>query len=185
MTQDQRPTLIVFSGLPGTGKTTVSKALAARLCAVYLRIDTIEQAMKSAGAERIGPAGYTVANALAEANLLLGHSIVADCVNPVRDSRLGWSKVAAQASARLVDIHLICSDAAEHRRRVEGRSADILGHILLSWEEVTQHEFEARDDDRLLLDTAIMSPAELVDRCSAYVAHRLGGPQIVGPRSAK
>ena len=42
------PSLVVFSGLPGTGKTTVAKALAATLGAVYLRIDTIEQAMKSA-----------------------------------------------------------------------------------------------------------------------------------------
>ncbi|MFO7481079.1 AAA family ATPase, partial [Oceanibaculum nanhaiense] len=31
--------LIVFGGLPGTGKTTLSRALADRLRAVYLRID--------------------------------------------------------------------------------------------------------------------------------------------------
>jgi predicted kinase len=37
----------VFSGLPGTGKTTISRDLAASLNAVYLRIDTIEQAIRS------------------------------------------------------------------------------------------------------------------------------------------
>ena len=173
MTPDQRPVLIVFSGLPGTGKTTVAKALAARLRAVYLRIDTIEQAMRAAGAERIGPAGYAVANALAEANLILGHSVVADCVNPVRESRVGWRNVAARVSAKLVDIHLVCSDTTEHRRRVAGRVADIPGHALPSWDAVTQHPFEARDDDHLLLDTAAMAPAELVDRCHAYV---IGNP---------
>ena len=36
--------LIVFSGLPGTGKTTIAKALAAATAAVYLRVDTIEHA---------------------------------------------------------------------------------------------------------------------------------------------
>lgn len=169
MITDERPLLIVFSGLPGTGKTTVSKALAARLKAVYLRIDAIEQAMKTAGAERIGPAGYAVANAMAQANLQLGLSIVADCVNPVRDSRRGWSNVAAQASARLIDIHLICSDASEHRRRVEERIADLAGHVLPTWEAVTRHEFEARDDDHLCFDMATLSPAELVERCNAYV----------------
>ncbi len=174
MTQDQRPLLIVFSGLPGTGKTTVSKALAAKLHAVYLRIDTIEQAMKSAGAERIGPAGYAVANALAEANLLLGHSIIADCVNPVRDSRLGWGSVAKQASAKLIDIYLICSDTIEHRRRVEGRFADIPGHILPTWEAIAQHKFETRDDEHLVLDTAHMPPAKLVDLCNAYVSGKFG-----------
>lgn len=172
MIVDQRPLLIVFSGLPGMGKTTVSKALAARLRAVYLRIDAIEQAMKTAGAERIGPAGYAVANAMAEANLRLGLSIVADCVNPVLDSRLGWSNVAVQAFAKLIDIHLVCSDASEHRRRVEGRFADLAGHVLPTWEAVTRHEFEARDDDHLCLDTAFTSPMELVECCYAYVSGR-------------
>ena len=174
MEQDLRPALIAFSGLPGTGKTTISKALATRLRAVYLRIDTIEQTLKAAGAGSIGPLGYAVANALAEANLLLGQSVVADCVNPVRDSRVGWGKVAARASARLVNIHLICSDVAKHKLRVEERLADIAGHILPTWEAVTQHEFEARDDDHLLLDTATLSPAELVDRCYAHVAGMRG-----------
>jgi predicted kinase len=173
MTEHRALLLVVFSGLPGTGKTTVSKALAARLSAVYLRIDTIEQAMKAAGAERIGPAGYAVANALAVANLRLGFSIVADCVNPVRASRVGWQDAAAQASARLIDIQLICSDPVEHKRRVEERVADIPDHILPSWEDITKHAFETRDDDHLRLDTATLTPAELVDRCEAYA---LGKP---------
>ncbi len=170
MMQDRRPILIVFSGLPGTGKTTISKMLAAKLNAVYLRIDTIEQAMKAAGAERIGSAGYAVANALAETNLRLCHSIVADCVNPVQESRLGWRNAANNAAAKLFNIHLICSDAGEHRRRIEGRRADIPGHILPTWDAVIQRAFEPRDDDHLLLDTAAMSPAELVERCHVYVS---------------
>lgn len=44
--------LIIFSGLPGSGKSTIARALAQRLGAVYLRIDTIEQAIRDA--ERTG-----------------------------------------------------------------------------------------------------------------------------------
>ncbi len=40
--------LIVFSGLPGTGKTTIAQAVVRRCGAVYLRIDTIEQALRTA-----------------------------------------------------------------------------------------------------------------------------------------
>ena len=163
---------MVFSGLPGTGKTTVAKALAATLGAVYLRIDTIEQAMKSAGAQDIGPAGYAVANAVAESNLLLGHSVVADCVNPVRESRLAWNSVAARAWAELVDVHLVCSDLAEHRRRVEERCVDVPGLIPLSWDDVIRQDFEPCDDDHLLLDTASLPAAEVVERIRSCIADR-------------
>lgn len=37
--------LIVLSGLPGTGKTTIGKALAAKRSAAYVRVDEIEHAL--------------------------------------------------------------------------------------------------------------------------------------------
>lgn len=87
--------LIVFSGLPGTGKTTIAHDLAAATGAVYLRIDTIEQAIRNSGAlaQDVGRSGYMVANELALSNLRLGHAVVVDCVNPVLDSRTAWSAV--------------------------------------------------------------------------------------------
>jgi predicted kinase len=41
--------LIVFSGLPGVGKTTIAQALARELRATYVRIDTIEDAILADG----------------------------------------------------------------------------------------------------------------------------------------
>lgn len=41
--------LIVMGGLPGTGKTTLARLLAARIGAVHLRVDTIEQAIVRSG----------------------------------------------------------------------------------------------------------------------------------------
>ena len=73
--------LIVLSGLPGTGKTTIARALARELSAVNLRIDSIEQALRCEGL-RVEGEGYDVAYAVAEDNLRLGRTVIADCVNP-------------------------------------------------------------------------------------------------------
>ena len=58
--------LIVFAGLPGTGKTTLARLLAAEVRAAHLRVDAIEAAMKRTGqtTESIGAAGYVVAEEL-------------------------------------------------------------------------------------------------------------------------
>ena len=164
-----RSILIVFGGLPGTGKTTVAQALARKLRATYLRIDAIEQAIRSSGIGEVGAAGYMVANALAEANLNLGISVVADCVNPVADSRNGWEQAARRSSAQLVEIEIVCSDPVEHRKRVEGRTADIPDHALPTWEAVMKHVFEPWEGEHVILDTANMPLADVVRRAEAYV----------------
>ena len=113
--------LIVFSGLPGTGKTTIANDLAAATGALYLRIDTIEQAIRNSGAlaRDVGRSGYMVANELALSNLRLGRTVIVDCVNPVLESRVAWSEIASQAGIRLANIQVICSDKHEHQRRAD------------------------------------------------------------------
>ena len=132
--------LIVFGALPGTGKTAIARDLVARLPAVSLRIDAIENALlKSTALEVVGPAGYVVAHELARSNLALGMTVVADCVNPLSVTRDAWRAVAASASTGEIEVEIVCSDRAEHRRRVEGRKADIRGFTLPTWEAVLHH----------------------------------------------
>jgi predicted kinase len=165
------PLLIVFGGLPGTGKTTIARALSRRLGASFVRIDTIEQGLKAAGLA-VGATGYAIGNAIAAENLKLGRVVVADCVNPVRASREGWRETARANAARLIEIEIICSDTAEHQRRVESRLPDISGLILPSWQDVVSRAYEPWDREPIRLDSAIDTIDRLVDRIEALVGEK-------------
>ena len=150
------PFFVILSGLPGSGKTTIARELARRLGAVHLRIDTIEQAMTNAGIDmKINPeSGYRVGYALAEDNLRLGNIVIADSVNPLRITRDAWRSVAEAAGYPAIDVEIVCSDATEHRGRVEGRTSDIDGLELPDWEKVRTREYHDWHFERIVIDTA-------------------------------
>jgi len=145
--------LLVFGGLPGSGKTAVSRAVADALEAVWIRLDTIEAALARSG-RPVGdvPAGYAVAHALATDQLRLGRTVVVDAVNPVRAARAGWEECAAGSGGTLRFVEVRCSDVAEHRRRVETRRQDIPGHRLPTWDDVCALEYEQWAEQRLVVD---------------------------------
>ena len=168
--------LIVFAGLPGVGKTTLARGLAAQLRAVHLRIDSIEQALASCSLQ-ISPAedaGYCVGYAVAEENLRLGLTVVADSVNPVELTRSAWHDTARRAEAPVKDVEVVCSDPIEHRRRVEERSADGTGLRLPSWQDVLDRHYDPWAGDRFVLDTAGRSP----EVCLRDLLEHLGGDRI-------
>ena len=145
--------LIVLSGLPGVGKTTIARGLAHALGAVHVRIDSLEQALRNMGVEVTGE-GYAAAQAVSEDNLRLGRIVIADCVNPDPQSRSEWHSVADRTSVRAVDVEIVCSDQDEHRRRIESRVPDIPGHRLPTWTEVVERDYCPWEGDRLVIDTA-------------------------------
>lgn len=157
--------LIVLSGLPGTGKTTIGKALAAKRSATYVRVDEIEHALQQhfGADQQIGAAGYVVAFAIASSNLKLGNLVVADCVNPVPESREGWRDVVRTiVGASFLEVEVICSDEDKHRHRVERRMPDIDGYRLPNWGSVKSREYVPWTDPRLTVDTAIFSVLDAV-----------------------
>jgi len=166
--------LIVFGGLPATGKTTLSRLIAQDLSATWLRIDMIEAAMWRSGIAREEPTGlaaYVVANALVDAQLNLGATVVVDAVNPVEQARRAWRDLAARHEVRLRLCEVVCSDREEHRRRVEKRESDLAGLEVPTWDDVIKREYEPWTEPRLTVDT-IQSRADCLTAVLAYIGRR-------------
>lgn len=156
--------LVIFGGLPGSGKTTIARALAERLGGTHIRLDTIEQALRNSGMLRgdVGPAGYMVAYGIAGDNLRLGRTVIADSVNPISITREAWRQVAQRAAVPAIEVEVICSDKVEHRRRVETREADIEGHVNPTWDEVVTRSYDNWDPAPIVVDTARMTVDAIV-----------------------
>ncbi|MBO0904337.1 AAA family ATPase [Jiella sonneratiae] len=156
--------LVVLSGLPGAGKSTIARILAARRSATYVRVDEIETVLRREtflGSD-VGAAGYVVAFAIARSNLACGNLVVADSVNPVPESRRGWRNAAEASGAPFLEVELVCSDEDEHRRRIETRSADVAGLELPTWEMVKTRDYAPWATARLVIDTAGRRPDDAV-----------------------
>lgn len=166
--------LIILSGLPGTGKTTIAKALIVKRSAAYVRVDEIEHALSQLGSGDVGPAGYLAAYAIASSNLSLGIDVIADSVNPVPESRKAWRDVAEHLGKPFLEVEIVCTDRSEHKRRVETRTADIAGFKLPSWSSVETHEYAPWTTARLLLDTAKLDPAEAAAKIEAHIVAMSG-----------
>lgn len=174
--------LIIFAGLPASGKTSIARELARRLGAAYLRIDSIEQAIRASRIENGGPnapiydEGYRAAYALAEDNLRLrlGLTVVADSVNPLQITRDAWLAVAQRANTPALEVEVICSNSKEHQRRVESHITDVPGLNLPTWHEVQAREYHPWTRDRVQIDTAKLTVEESVAKLQEIVQEITG-----------
>ena len=163
------PILYIFSGLPGSGKTTLAQLLARRVGAAHVRIDTIEQALRDLCEIDVEGEGYRLAYRVASDILKAGVSVVADSCNPIELTRREWEQVAQDAAGRYVNIEIICSDVREHRRRVETRHSTVLGLTLTTWDEVENREYDSWTTERIIIDTSGKSEADCVEELSNSV----------------
>lgn len=161
--------LIVLAGLPGSGKSTLAREIARRTGAVWLRVDSMDQAIRASGTApydlRDWP--YRAAQAVAQDNLDLGRDVIGDCVNDCTEAQDGWQEMAARAGVELVWLQVTCTDPAEHRRRVETRPIDIPGQVRLDWDAVAGREYHPWDRDHLTVDTAGRDIGACVDEALA------------------
>lgn len=169
--------LIILGGLPGTGKTTIARELARGIDAVHVRIDSIEQAIFDSriSPESVEDAGYRVGYAVAEDNLRLGRTVIADSVNPLSITRDSWLRVANRAQVPVLEVEIECSDQAEHRRRVEERFGDLPGLPALTWQDVVERDYRPWPREHLVIDTA----GRTIEQCVALLRAALPAESIV------
>lgn len=143
--------LYIFAGLPASGKTTLSKRLSQKCGATYIRVDTIESALK-ASTLNIHPAedaGYIAGCGLAKENLLLGQSVIVDSVNPIKLTREWWRNSALQTNTTFIEIEVICSHIETHKGRINDRGWD--------WSRVTDRKYEVFEGGIIQIDTAFVN----------------------------
>jgi predicted kinase len=153
------PQLIVMSGLPGSGKSTIAERLAARLKLPVLSVDPIESAIIAAGIPRsfaTGVAAYSVAATLAGEQLKLGNSVIIDAVNAEEEGKDVWRGLASRHGLELIILQVIVSDRAQHMRRIEARVRGLHGIGEVTWEQVEAREqvFTPWRERVLMLDSS-------------------------------
>jgi len=154
--------LIVISGLPGTGKSSLADRIAAALVVPIFSVDPIESAILRAGIARsfeTGLAAYLVAEVGAGSHLAHGGTAIIDAVSSVEYSKQMWRELAARHGTALRVIECTCTDEAVHRERLAKRDRG-MAFDEPTWESIEQRRAEYVPWREAVLVIDAMEPIE-------------------------
>lgn len=152
--------LIVFAGLPGTGKSTLADAVGRQLGVPVFGADWLLGALTPFGGRQLDnllDIGAELLTTIAFRQLMLGQSVILDhpAENPADRTR--WQTLAEAAGAEFRAVVCTCSDPDLHRSRLEQRKRGIPGwHEAGNWVNVQQRlaKFPPWDGEALIVDAA-------------------------------
>ena len=152
--------MILFSGLPGTGKSSLAEMIGRQLGIPVFAKDWLEASLLRSGLRLkmddslLGFAGYELLTVLAERQFMLNQSVILDSVASRNTLRSTWRQLAAQYQAEWRVIECICSDENLHRARLRTRQRNIPGWRDWVWADVEKVKgyYPAWEEDHLVLD---------------------------------
>ena len=152
--------MIVFSGLPGTGKTKLAEAICKHFGVPVFAKDWLEANLLSNGLvptiteKPLGFASYDLMTTLAERQLMLGQSVILDSVASTETIRDTWLQISKQYGADWRVIECVCSDQAMHRASLGMRKRNIPGWHELTWSDVekVKQYYALWEEEHLILD---------------------------------
>jgi predicted kinase len=150
--------LIIISGLPVSGKSTLAEGIAKKIKLPLFSVDPIESSIIKSGIKRsfeTGLAAYLIAEKLASEQLNSGLSVIIDAVNPVKEAREMWRNLSKKYHAELIVIECVL-DNNLHKKRVESRIRNMPGIPEVTWKDVKkrQKKYLKWREKRLVLDTS-------------------------------
>ncbi len=168
--------LIVFSGVPGSGKSSLADATGAALGVPVFAIDWLLGSLTPFGGYHLDESwgmGYELLTTLALRQLQLGQSAILDSPAEETAVRDRWRSLAARVGSDFRVVVCVCPDEAEHKRRLAGRQRGIPGwHNPGNWANAQRRlaAFPRWADEVLTVDTTRPQAdtlAEILDYCGA------------------
>jgi len=133
-------TLIIFSGLPGTGKSTLAERLARELRLPLLCIDDVIGEVPEDADIPFWDSKVAILLDLVETQLKLGLSVVVDSVFMNMD-RHHARELARKYQARFHPVYVFVSDEDVWKERVAARFDGLNNKDVATWERI-QHQRE-------------------------------------------
>jgi predicted kinase len=148
-------TLVIFSGLPGTGKSTLANKLARELHWPLLCIDDVVGEIPERPTVEFWDSKVAILLGLTETQLKLGLSVIVDSVFMNLD-RNHAQELARKHQARFRPVYVFVSDENVWKERVTTRYRESKENNVATWEQIQRQRGHFRvwePDTALFIDS--------------------------------
>lgn len=150
------PTLILFAGMPGSGKTTLARLVAQDLKLPLFSKDRMQRVLRDHHlAEESSGDGYYLILDLADEQLSLGVSPILDATFPLDHFRMVASEIAARYGANFCAFYCECSDDEVWKSRMQRRVQYVPNWQPVGWDVVLRMRdyYQPWNDNALTVDS--------------------------------